>query len=195
MRISLASDHAGFSLKTAIKSFLVKAGHEVEDFGCRSEEAVDLPDFAYPAAMALSQGRVDRAILVDGAGYPSALIANCLWGVYAAVANDPLSARFAREHSDTNALCLGGKIIGEAMGLECVKLFLELNCLGGKYARRVEKVRAIAERHRKAPGDEALKVLTLEDIREAVENKRSLILDQTTIVTPSVLDLARSPRG
>lgn len=195
MRISLASDHAGFGLKSAIKGFLVKAGHEVEDFGCRSEEAVDLPDFAYPAAMALSQGRVDRAILVDGAGYPSALIANCLCGVYAAVANDPLSARFSREHSDTNALCLGGKIIGEAMGLECVKLFLELNCLGGKYARRVEKVRAIAERHRKIPGDEALKVLTLEDIREAVENKRSLILDQTTIVTPSVIDLARSARG
>jgi len=195
MRISLASDHAGFGLKSSIKSFLQKAGHEVEDFGCRSDEAVDLSDFAYPAAMALSQGRVDRAILVDGAGYPSALIANCLWGVYAAVANDPLSARFAREHSDTNALCLGGKIIGEAMGLECVRLFLELNCLGGKYARRVEKVRAIAERHRKAPGDEPLKVLTLEDIRDAVDNKRSLILDQTTILTPSVLDLARSPRG
>lgn len=192
MRISLACDHAGFPLKTAILAFLQSAGHSVQDFGCRSAEAVDLPDFAYPAAMALSEGKVDRAILVDGAGYPSAMIANCLWGVYAAVANDPLSARFAREHSDANALCLGGKVIGEAMGLECVKLFLELDCLGGKYARRVEKIRQIAERHRRSPGEQPLKVLTSEDVREAIERRQSLILGPTTILTPSVVDLARS---
>lgn len=195
MRISLASDHAGFGLKMTVIEYLRKAGHEVQDFGCQSAEAVDLPDFAYPAALALSEGKVDRAILVDGAGYPSAMIANCLWGVYAAVANDPLSARFAREHSDANALCLGGKVTGELIALESVKLFLELECLGGKYARRVEKIHAIAERHRKAPGEQPLKVVTMDDVREAIEQRRSLLLDQTTIVTPSVQDLARSARA
>ncbi len=194
MRIALASDHAGFPLKSSIKAYLQDAGHSVQDFGCDSADAVDLPDFAYPAALALSEGKVDRAILVDGAGYPSAMIANCLWGVFAAVANDPLSARFAREHSDANALCLGGKVIGEAMGLECVKLFLDLNCLGGKYARRVEKIRDIARRHRIAPGHQPLKVLTVRDVQDAVLQRRSLLIDSTTVITPSVQDLAKTWR-
>ena len=195
VRISLACDHAGFPLKKAIQDFLLGAGHSVEDYGCKSKEPVDLPDFAYPAALALSQGRVDRAILIDGAGYPSAMIANCLWGVYAAVANDPLSARFAREHSDANALCLGGKVIGEAMGLECVRLFLELECLGGKYARRIEKIRAIAQRHRLPSDLQPLKVLTVEDLRVALERKRPILLDERTLLTPSVQDLVHSLRS
>jgi len=195
MKIAVASDHAGFALKETVRAHLSTAGHEVLDFGCRSAEAVDLPDFAYPAAMALSRGEVERAILVDGAGYPSAMIANCLSGVYAAVANDPLSARFAREHSDTNALCLGGKIIGDGIALECVDLFLKLAFLGGKYARRVEKIRAIAARHRADPSAAPLRVLAVEDLREAILNRRSLLLDDKTIVTPSVLDLARSMRS
>lgn len=194
MRIAMASDHAGFPLKAIIKEYLTAHGHEVEDFGCRSSEAVDLPDFTYPASLALGRGEVERAILLDGAGYPSAMIANCVWGCYAAVANDLFSARLAREHSDANALCLGGKVIGEAVAVECVKIFLETPFLGGKYARRVEKLRSIAERHRQPPGVQPLRVLTLEDLREAVLRRRPLWMDEKTLLTPSVVDAVRSLR-
>ena len=79
----------------------------------------------------------------------SAMIANKISGVYAAVCQDPLCAGFARSHSNTNVLCLGGKIIGWALALEIVRTWMSTDYLGGeeKYRRRVDKVRAIAAEH------------------------------------------------
>jgi len=145
VRIALASDHAGYPLKEEIKSVL--AEHELTDFGTHSTEAADLPDYVHPAARAVSDGDVDRAILVDGVGYGSAMIANKLPGVYAAVCQDPFCAALARSHSDTNVLCLGGKIIGSALALEIVKVWMTTDFLVDqpKYRARVDKVIKIAE--------------------------------------------------
>ena len=148
MRIAVASDHAGFTLKEEIKEILTGQGHEVVDFGAPSTEAVDLPDTVYPAALAVGAGTVDRAILVDGVGYGSAMIANRVSGVYAAVCQDPFCAELARSHSDTNVLCLGGKIIGSALAHEIVRVWMSTDFLDEeKYRRRVAKVREITERH------------------------------------------------
>jgi ribose 5-phosphate isomerase B len=148
MRIALASDHAGYDLKEEIKAVLAGQGHEVEDFGAHSTDAVDLPDTVYPAALAVGEGRAERGIFVDGVGYGSALIANRIAGVDAAVAQDPFCAGLARSHSDTNVLCIGGKIIGSALAHEVVRVWMTTEFLDEeKYRRRVEKVRAIAERH------------------------------------------------
>ena len=149
MKIAMASDHAGFSLKSEIMSFLKAQGHEIEDFGAYSEDAVDLSDHVYPAAVAVGEGRFERGIFVDGVGYGSALIANRIHGVYAAVCQDPFCAGLARSHSDTNVLCIGGKIIGSALALEVVGAWMTTDFLSGeeKYKRRVEKVREISERH------------------------------------------------
>jgi ribose 5-phosphate isomerase B len=150
MRIALASDHAGYDLKEEIKAVLAGQGHEVEDFGAHSTDAVDLPDTVYPAALAVGEGRAERGIFVDGVGYGSALIANRIAGVDAAVAQDPFCAGLARSHSDTNVLCIGGKIIGSALAHEVVRAWMTTEFLDEeKYRRRVEKVRAIAERHLK----------------------------------------------
>ena len=145
VRIALASDHAGYPLKEEIKRTL--SGHEVIDFGTHSTEAADLPDYVHPAARAVSDGDVDRAILVDGVGYGSAMIANKLPRVYAAVCQDPFCAALARSHSDTNVLCLGGKIIGSALALEIVKVWMTTDFLVDqpKYRARVDKVIKIAE--------------------------------------------------
>lgn len=146
----MASDHAAVALKAEIKTWLEGLGHEVVDFGTHDEQACDLPDFVYPAALALAGGEVDRAVLLDGVGYGSAMIANKLPGVYAAVAQDPFCAWLARSHSDTNVLCIGAKIIGSALAMEVVKAWMTTDWLGTteeKYARRVAKVVEIAERH------------------------------------------------
>ena len=147
IRIALASDHAGFPLKEEIKAVLEKEGHEVSDFGAHSTDPADLPDFVHPAARAVSDGDVDRAILVDGVGYGSAMIANKLPDVYAAVCQDPFCAGLARSHSDTNVLCLGGKIIGSALALEIVRVWMTTDFLGHepKYRTRVDKVVEIAK--------------------------------------------------
>ena len=149
MRIAMANDHAGFGLKQEIKAVLESGGHEVVDFGAYDETACDLPDMVHPAALAVGRGEVDRGIFVDGVGYGSAMIANKIYGVYAAVCQDPFCAGLARSHSDTNVLCLGGKIIGSAIALEIVRVWMTTDYLGGeeKYRRRVDKVVKINADH------------------------------------------------
>ncbi len=150
MKIALASDHAGFALKQEIQSLLRSLGHETLDFGAYDEQACDLPDSVYPAAQAVSKGLVDRGIFIDGVGYGSAMIANKLYGVYAAVCQDPFCAALARSHSDTNVLCLGGKIIGSALAQEIVRVWMTTEPLSDeKYRRRVAKVIAINEQNLK----------------------------------------------
>ena len=131
MRIAVASDHAGYALKEEIKAVLEDQGHDVEDFGAPGEEAVDLSDHVYPAALAVGGGRAERGIFVDG------------------VAQYPFCASLARSHSDTNVLCIGGKIIGTALAHEVVRAWMTTDYLADepKYKRRVDKVREISERH------------------------------------------------
>ena len=149
MRIALASDHAGFGLKEEIKAFLASRGHEPVDCGADDETPTDLVDHAYPAALAVGRGEVERAVLVDGVGYGSAMIANRVAGVDAVVCQDPFCAALARSHTDSNVLCLGGKIIGSALALAIVEVWMTTDFLADdpKYSRRVAKAREIAARH------------------------------------------------
>ena len=147
MKIIMASDHAGVELKAEIKALLETMGHEVDDMGPYDTTAVDLSDFVYPAALKVSQEKV-RGIFVDGVGYGSALIANRIYGLDAVVCQDPFCAKLAREHTDSNVLCLGGKIVGSALALEIVRTWMTTDFLPEeKYIRRVEKVKAISEKH------------------------------------------------
>jgi ribose 5-phosphate isomerase B len=149
MKIAMASDHAGFGLKQELKALLTAAGHDVVDFGTENESACDLVDFAYPAALAVGRQEVDRAILVDGVGYGSAMVANRILGVDAAVCQDPFCAGLARSHSDSNVLCLGAKVIGSGIAAAVVEVWMATEYLADqeKYTRRVEKGRAVAQRH------------------------------------------------
>lgn len=191
MKIAIACDHAGFELKTAVKEQLAGLGHEVLDFGAQSTAPVDFVDHVYPAALAVSRGEAERAVLIDGAGYPSGIVANMLPDVYAAVANDVVSARLSREHTNANVLCLGGKILGALAAAEIVGVWMKSEFLGGRYAKRVEKVEALARRHRRPGEGAARKVITVQDVRDALTRRESLLLDSSTILTPSVLDLVR----
>ncbi len=153
MHIAMASDHAGRSLKEEIKALLVSLGHTVEDFGTNTDDPADLPDHVLPASLAVASGEAERGIFVDGVGYGSAMIANKINGIYAAVCQDSFCAELARTHSDSNVLCLGGKIIGSAIALEIVKVWMQAEWLGEtepKYARRVQKVKEIDRNYTKA---------------------------------------------
>lgn len=149
MKIGMACDHAGVELKEEIKTYLQNEGHEVIDFGTNNKESCDLSDYVYPASVAVSEGQVERGIFVDGVGYGSAMIANKLPGIFAAVCQDPFCASLARSHSNTNVLCLGGKIIGSALALEIVKTWMSTNYLLDmeRYTTRVEKVVKIDQKH------------------------------------------------
>jgi ribose 5-phosphate isomerase B len=109
MRIAMASDHAGRALKEEIKALLTAGGHEVLDFGTETGDPADLPDYVLPATLAVARREVDRGIFVDGVGYGSAMIANKVGGVFAAVCQDPFCAELARSHSDTNVQCMAAR--------------------------------------------------------------------------------------
>ena len=142
MRIAIACDHAGFSLKQPLAESLRKAGHEVVDLGAMAYDASDdYPDFVLPLARAVASGEVTRGIAVCGSGVGATVAANKVRGARAAMAMDPFSAHQGVEDDDMNILCLGARIIGPALAWELVQTFLGAKYSGAeRHARRLAKV-------------------------------------------------------
>jgi deoxyribose-phosphate aldolase len=136
-RIALGADHGGFDLKTVLAAHLRKAGHQVDDVGTSSREAVDYPVFARAVAQAVSEGRTDVGIMIDGAGIGSCMVANKVPGVRAALAYDLSSARNSREHNDANLLTLGGGFIGTGLAEQIVDVWLSTECTEPRHLNRV----------------------------------------------------------
>ena len=140
MKIAIGADHAGFALKERLRERLAAAGHELTDFGTRSEESTDYPDFARRVAEAVAAGEAERGLLVCGTGIGMAMAANRVRRVRAAALNDLFSTRMAREHNDANVLALGSRIVAPALAEAIVDLFLETPFAGGRHERRVKKM-------------------------------------------------------
>ncbi len=136
-KIAIGADHGGFDLKTVLVTHLQKAGHEVEDFGTSSHEAVDYPVFARAVAEAVGQGRADVGVIIDGAGIGSCMVANKIAGVRAALANNLLTARHSREHNDANVLTLGAGQIGTGLAEQVVDTWLATKCTESRHLSRV----------------------------------------------------------
>jgi len=146
MKIAMASDHAGFKLKEELKMLIRELGHEVRDFGTHSEDPVDYPDFVAIAADAVSRGECDRAIVLGGTGNGEAIVANKIPGIRCTVCHDVTTARLARAHNDANALAIGQRIVGSAVGRDLVREWLATPFEGGRHLRRLEKVTALEAR-------------------------------------------------
>lgn len=138
--IAIASDHAGFQLKTRVIEFLQKSGHEVLDLGPENADRVDYPDFGYKLAEAIRDGQATCGIAICGSGIGISIAVNRYKGVRAALAHDVTSARLSRQHNDANVLALGARLIGEETALECVEVFLKTEFEGGRHEGRVEKL-------------------------------------------------------
>jgi ribose 5-phosphate isomerase B len=147
VRIAIGSDHAGYRLKEAVKSFLLDAGQTVEDVGTDSDASVDYPDFAAVVARRVVSGACDRGILICGTGIGMAMAANKVDGVRAAAAGDLESARLSREHNDANILTLGARITPPDLALAIVRVFLATPFEGGRHQRRVDKIMALEGPH------------------------------------------------
>jgi ribose 5-phosphate isomerase B len=136
--ILIASDHAGFHLKRVVVEHLQARGLPVSDLGTHSDASVDYPDFAGRMARALAAGDGERGVLICGTGIGIAMAANRHPHVRAAVCHDVSSAQLTRRHNDANVLALGARLIGEAVALDCVDVFLATGFEGGRHARRVD---------------------------------------------------------
>lgn len=142
LRIALGADHGGYELKENVKRVLADMGHDFQDFGTHSTEAVDYPDYAHLVARAVASQTCNLGIVIDGAGIGSCMTANKVPGVRAAMCYDEASARNSREHNGANVLTLGGKI---SIGLmhKIVTAWLTTDLTEDRHRRRVEKINAI----------------------------------------------------
>jgi ribose 5-phosphate isomerase B len=148
MKVAVACDHAGFSLKATVMEVIRAEGHDLIDLGTDSSEAVDYPDFAEKLGRSLQVGTVQRGVLLCGSGIGAAIAANKMHGVYAGVCHDTYSAHQGVEHDDMNVLCIGARIIGPEPAREIVEAYLRARFIGNdpgqdRHKRRVEKVRKL----------------------------------------------------
>ena len=140
MRIALASDHAGFEYKERIGALLRALGHDVQDFGTHSTEAVDYPRFIRPAAEAVARGDADRGIVLGGSGNGEAIVANKVPGIRCALCWNEESARLSRQHNDANMCSLGQRLIALETALAIVRVWLDAPFEGGRHARRIAQI-------------------------------------------------------
>jgi ribose 5-phosphate isomerase B len=150
MRIAIASDHAGFTLKEEIVRVLRAETFQVTDLGTCGTEPVDYPDFARAVGQAVTSGEVDRGILICGSGVGVSVAANKIPGVRAGICHDTYSAHQGVEHDDMNVLVLGARVIGPELAAELVRTFLTARFTGEKrHMRRLEKVKEIERQYSK----------------------------------------------
>ena len=140
MKIDIASDHAGYHLKEALRDRLIAQGHQVQDFGTNSTESTDYPDYAALVGRQVASHGVDRGILVCSTGAGMAIAANKIQGVRAALGMNPEQARLMRAHNDANILTLGASFTPPPLAAELVDIFLHTEFDGGRHARRVAKI-------------------------------------------------------
>lgn len=147
MRLAVASDHAGFSLKGRIVDELRQMGNEVLDLGPDREiPGDDYPDYAKAVAAAVLGGKADRGILLCGSGAGVSVAANKFKGIRAATCHDSFSARQCVEDDDANVLCLGPRVIGPELAVLLVRDYVGARFSGAeRHRRRLGKVAGFEE--------------------------------------------------
>lgn len=140
MRIGIANDHAGPSLKKVIAEYIQSLGHEVINYGVNDLTSVDYPDYGRKVAYAILNNEVDLGVLICGTGLGISIAANKVKGIRAACVSETTSARLAREHNRCQIVAFGARIVGEELAKDIVKTFIEAIPQGGRHDLRVNKI-------------------------------------------------------
>lgn len=140
MIIAVASDHAGYALKSKIKTHLETKGISVEDFGTFEEESADYPEYGILAARFVAQNKADFGILVCGSGIGMSIIANKVKGIRAALCTSEEMAVLSRQHNNANVLAIGGRLTEHNYALRIVDAWLKTPFEGGRHFRRINKI-------------------------------------------------------
>ncbi|TAL26833.1 MAG: ribose 5-phosphate isomerase B [Nitrospirae bacterium] len=146
MKIAIGSDHAGIDLKKELVSLLGEMKIECLDLGTNGPQSVDYPDFGERVSRDVSEGKVDRGILICGTGIGMSIVANKIPNIRASLCNDLFTAKMSRLHNDANVLVIGGRIVGRDLAKEIVRTWLSTEFEGGRHSNRLNKIKLIEER-------------------------------------------------
>jgi len=145
VRLAIGGDHSSLALKAAITAHLRASGVAVDDLGTLGTDPVDYPDIAQTVARAVVRREADAGIVIDGAGLGSAIAANKVHGIRAAMCSTLTLARYAREHNGANVLTLGATLVSTAEALAIVDTWRSTPMTEARYLRRLLKVRRVEE--------------------------------------------------
>jgi len=143
MRVAIGADHNGFELKNIIIEFLKEQNVEYEDFGTKTSDPVDYPDIAKKVAIAVTQGKFSRGILICGTGLGMDIAANKVRGIRATVCHDLYSAERSRKSNNAQIMTMGAQIIGPELAKKLVEVWLNSEFQGGRSAPKVRKIMEI----------------------------------------------------
>ena len=143
LKIALASDHAGFLLKTAVIQYLKDKNYEVSDFGCFSEESCDYPDYAHPLALAVENDSNMTGIVCCGSGNGINMTVNKHQGIRSAICWNSKVAELARSHNNANVCSLPARFISIKEALEIIDIFLNTDFEYGRHLNRINKIRIL----------------------------------------------------
>ncbi|MFH1223050.1 MAG: ribose 5-phosphate isomerase B [Pseudomonadota bacterium] len=142
MKIAIASDHAGYALKTLVIEHLKTKGlTEVHDFGPEDDKnSVDYPDYAKKVAKEVLSDQDYLGILICGTGIGMCITANKFKGIRAAHVGDPYSSEMARRHNNANIICLGGRVVGAGLAFKIIDAWMDAEYEGGRHEKRLAKI-------------------------------------------------------
>lgn len=143
VKIVIGADHGGFRAKQSVVDHLLEQGYDLEDYGTDSEESCDYPDIAHKVAQAVAKGEFTLGILMCGTGIGVSIAANKVPGIRAALCTDSYSARMARNHNNSNVLCMGARVTGIGPMLDIVDSFIQEGFQGGRHSKRVDKIEKV----------------------------------------------------
>lgn len=143
MKIAIGSDHAGFELKGHLVAWLEEHSHSVIDLGTDSTDPVDYPPICASVARMVARSEVDFGVVLGGSGQGEQIAANKVHGVRAALCNDVVMARLARQHNDANVIAMGGRILSAPVACEILEVFLGTAFEGGRHVARIEQISQI----------------------------------------------------
>jgi ribose 5-phosphate isomerase B len=138
VNIAIGCDHGGLTLKNEVVGLVAGLGHQVEDVGCLTAEAVDYPVYAAAVCRQVMDGRSERGILICGTGIGMSMAANRFPQIRAALCHELFTARMSREHNNANVLCLGARVVGPGLALEIVRTWLATSFAGGRHQHRID---------------------------------------------------------
>ncbi len=145
-RVAIGSDHTGLAIKRALVAHLRGRGLAVADVGPDATAPVDYPDVAGAVAKSVARGEADAGIAIDGAGIGSAIAANKVRGVRAAMCTNETLARYSREHNGANVITLGSSLLdGPDAAIRIVDVWIGTPMREARYIRRLLKIRRLEE--------------------------------------------------
>ncbi|MEQ8906924.1 ribose 5-phosphate isomerase B [Ekhidna sp.] len=140
MKIAIGGDHAGFQYKERLIKHLESNGHEVRDFGPKTDDSVDYPDHVHPLATSIASEDFELGILICGSGNGVAMTANKHENVRAALCWNTELAALARQHNNANIICLPARFVAYEYAESLTDTFIQTEFEGGRHERRVNKI-------------------------------------------------------